>query len=76
MLQKVSKAPSQCYIYLKKYSVPGSSQETYQLDINTETILIQAAGRPGAFYGIQSLISLWETGGGSVPSWRIDDKPR
>ena len=75
-LSKVNTAPPRRYIYLRKYSVPESSQETYQLDIQAETILIQAEGKPGAFYGVQSLISLWETGNGLVPSWRIDDKPR
>jgi N-acetyl-beta-hexosaminidase len=52
--------------------------EAYDLDINPETskITITAGSPAGAFYGVQSLISLVEGNDGNLVQMNIKDKPR
>ena len=57
-------------------SWPGLSYEAYQLFIRPTNIIITAQGSSGAFYAVQSLLSLWEAGKGEVPVLDIRDKPR
>ena len=54
-------------------NLPSSS---YKLSVNTEAPLvsIEASDPPGAFYGIQSLLSLLENE--KVPTTEIEDHPR
>ena len=50
--------------------------EAYSLDINATTITITASSSAGAFYGVQSLLSLVEGNGGTLVHMSIKDKPR
>ena len=76
-LSKVSTATPHSYIQLVKFThPPTNTSEAYQLDIQSDHVTIEAEDKAGAFYGVQTLISLFETGGGVVPSWKIVDRPR
>lgn len=54
--------------------------ERYQLDINADSILIRGSDNAGAFYGVQSLLSLLPAqlseGVASLPRVSVDDAPR
>jgi hexosaminidase len=54
--------------------------ERYQLDINAESILIRGSDNAGAFYGLQSLLSLLPAqvanGVASLPRVSVEDSPR
>lgn len=76
-LQIISTTPSRNYIKFTRFAEPAEeTAEAYILDIHSSTIVVQAEDGAGAFYGSQSLITLFETGGGTVPQWKIIDKPR
>lgn len=57
-----------------------SGAERYQLDINADSILIRGSDNAGAFYGLQSLLSLMPVqlnkGTVSLPRVSVDDAPR
>lgn len=64
------------FISFLRTTLPEKSNEDYDLVITPTNIIVQAEGQAGAFYGAQSLVSLWEAGGGEVPILDIKDKPR
>ena len=73
----VSSGNSKIVTFVKKRPSESDS-EAYDLDINAKTnrITITANNSAGAFYGVQSLISLVEGNYGNLVQMRIKDKPR
>lgn len=53
-----------------------SSEEGYHLVISNDGISIEARGRAGLFYGIQTILQLKNMYGASIPAWEITDWPR
>jgi len=51
------------------------SPEEYRLSVTAERVTIDAAGRAGLFYGIQTLRQMLGTGG-TLPCAEIEDRPR
>ena len=55
-------------------------QEGYLLTISNNQVVIEAADKAGAYYGIQTLELLWyhaqENNNGVIPAVKIQDKPR
>ncbi len=52
------------------------SEEGYHLMIGNDGISIEARGRAGLFYGIQTVLQLKNIYGNSIPAWEITDWPR
>lgn len=53
--------------------------EAYELTVKDQHIVIKAADRAGAYYGIQTLEQLWhnaQSNGGDIKALKIKDKPR
>ena len=57
--------------------LPGR-EESYQLDVNSESVVIESNSAAGSFYGIQTLRQLLQTDGGecSFRGGHIEDAPR
>jgi hypothetical protein len=55
----------------------ASDPEGYRLVVETNGLVIQASTAQGAFYGLQTLAQLWQSGddGGSCPALEIEDWP-
>ena len=66
----------QNYISFMNVSWPGMSEAAYHLLIRPTNAIIKAQGSAGAFYAVQSLLSMWESGEGEVPVLEIRDTPR
>ncbi len=74
------------FIRLELKSNPEADSEEYSLEVNKNSIIIQANHRNGLFYGIQSLLQLLPpeifsqspdpNTGLSIPCLRIKDRPR
>ena len=76
-LQTVSVTPPRNFVHFIKFiQPPDDPNEAYILDIQNANITIQAEDTAGAFYASKSLISLFETGDGTVQPSTIIDKPR
>ena len=72
--------PSSRYISISSEAnsvEPLDNMEAYTLDVDdvNETIHVRANSPAGAFYGVQSLLSL-ETADGSVVACSMEDYPR
>ena len=53
----------------------SNCDESYQLDVETETITIKAAGIAGIFYGLQTLMQLYFQAKPIIPCVQIADAP-
>ena len=53
----------------------GRDEQAYRLDIRPDCVELVANGRPGLFYGVQTLLQLLESGNGILPVGRIIDWP-
>ena len=56
-----------------------NNEANYRLVVSGQTspsITISGQGRPGVFYGIQTLLSLSDSGEGKIPTGSVDDGPR
>ena len=72
----IEEPPMERFIMFNKTELPENSDEAYHLQISSESIIITVQEAAGAFYAVESLISLWESGGGMVPTLTIADMPR
>ena len=74
----VETQPDRDYISFK--TIRGKTQpgeeEYYKMNIRKKNVQIKAKENAGAFYGAQTLISLYEKGEGTLPYLSIEDKPR
>ena len=50
--------------------------ESYHFVVNSNNIAITVADESGLFYALITLLTLRETGGGEIPTGRIEDTPR
>ena len=75
-LSVVATTPLRKYIQFRKLSIPDIHREEYNLNITGNRILVSARDSPGAFYGVQTIISLWNSTDGQIPVMFIKDKPR
>jgi hypothetical protein len=54
------------------------NEESYVMDVSNESVIISGGGKPGLFYGVQTLVQLLEEadwGNGSIQGIRIEDWP-
>ncbi|MGW8265474.1 MAG: family 20 glycosylhydrolase [Longimicrobiales bacterium] len=64
------------------HGLPGFTAESYELDVRTDAVTLEAFGYPGIFYGLETFLQLLEANGppGSdalaIPAVDIDDAPR
>lgn len=52
------------------------SDEGYTLEVRPDRIVVRSRGEAGLFYGIQSLLQLYDRHGARIPALQIADSPR
>lgn len=73
MALKISDKESKNSIAFQKKA--DLDKETYQIDVNSKSIVISASGKSGWFYGVQSLRQLFRNSL-EIPAVSISDAPR
>ena len=72
----VSTLPSEKYVQFVNDTVAIAKAEAYFLNVSRDTITITSRDTAGAFYGVQSLLSLSQSEDRKIPIMDIYDKPR
>ncbi|HBA82985.1 MAG TPA: hypothetical protein DCZ95_02720 [Verrucomicrobia bacterium] len=75
MLDRRGLAPTAVAKSIELECETSSSEEAYRLTISTNGIRIVGRGKPGLFYGLQTLMQLIEDKGGRLPCLTIEDAP-
>lgn len=76
VIQENSNRQEEINLFIDTISQPFDSYEAYEITISQSAISIRGKSEAGLYYGVQTLIQLYDEYGSKIPAMSISDSPR